>query len=68
MNADELGRTYGVDNSSQVDEYEVVYIRRHRVFVYEDPLQRNAGRKTKRSDTPENHARYSFAANGKYQD
>jgi hypothetical protein len=68
MDVDELGRTFGVDNSSQVDEYEVVYIRRHRSFVPEDPLQRNASSpKTKRSIPRENHAHYSFAANGKYE-
>jgi hypothetical protein len=67
MNVDELGRTFGVDNSSQVDEYEVVYIRRHRSFVPEDPLQRNVSPKTKRRGPRENHAHYSFAANGKYE-
>jgi hypothetical protein len=65
MSVDELGQTFGVDNSSQVEAYEVVYIRRHRIFVPEDPLQRNASPKTKRSAPHENHAHYSFAANGK---
>lgn len=67
MSADELGRTFGVDNSSQVDNYEVVYIRRHQVFVAEDPLQRDNRPKTKRSGPHDNHAHYSFAANGKYE-
>ena len=39
MSVDELGQTFGVDNSSQVDAYEVVYIHRHRIFFPEDPLQ-----------------------------
>lgn len=68
MSADELGRTFGVNNSSQVDDYEVVYIRRHQVFVAEDPLQRDIRPKTKRSGPNDNHAHYSFAANGKKYD
>ena len=59
MSVDELSRTFGVDNSSQVDAYEV---------VPEDPLQRDASAKTKRSDDPyENYAHYSIAANGRYK-
>nr|CAH0110103.1 unnamed protein product [Daphnia galeata] len=54
MSVDELSRTFGVDNPSQVDAYEVVYIRRHRIFVPEDSLQRDASPKTKRSDPDEN--------------
>lgn len=67
MNADELSRTFGVDNSSSVDDYEVIYIRRHRVFKFEDPLQSTDDDLTprKRSGPHDNHAHYSFATKGK---
>lgn len=66
MSTDELSRTFGVDNSSSVDDYEVIYIRRHRVFKTEDPLKQTDDlTPRKRSGPHDNHAHYSFAANGK---
>lgn len=66
MNGDELGRTFGVDNSSQVDDYEVIYIRRHRIFKHEDPLEHDEVSPRKRSGPHDNHAHFSFSASGKY--
>lgn len=67
MSADELSRTFSVDNSSQVGDYEVVYIRRHQVFEREDPYWRDIRPMTKRNEPQDNYAHYSFAANGKYE-
>ncbi|KAI9556544.1 hypothetical protein GHT06_016334 [Daphnia sinensis] len=65
MTADELGRIFGVVNSSQVDEYEVIYIRRHRVSVPTRLFPNGDNRNTKRSSPQDTHAHYSFSANGK---
>lgn len=62
MDVDELNRMFGVDNSSSVvDDYEVIYIRRHRKFHEQDELQ--DGPRKRSSD--DNHAHYSFATKGK---
>jgi|LakMenEpi03Aug12_release.lakeMendotaPanAssembly.Ray.scaffolds.fasta_scaffold5755174_1 hypothetical protein len=37
-----MDQTFGVDNSSQVEAYEVIYIHRHRIFFPEHPLQGDA--------------------------
>lgn len=66
MTVDELGRIFGVVNSSQVDEYEVIYIRRHRVSAPTRPFPNGDNRNTKRSSPQDSHAHYSFSANGKY--
>ena len=69
MDGNELGRTFGVDNSSQVADYEVIYIRRHRIFKHEDPLEHEEVTPRKRSPPHDNHAHYSFASSsGKYDE
>lgn len=65
MDSDELNRIFGVDNSSRVDDYEVIYIRRHRKYQPEDPLHPDNVGPRKRSSTDDNHAHYSFAVKGK---
>lgn len=63
MELDELSRIFGVDNSSSVDDYEVIYIRRHRKYQPEDQTEDVVGPRKRSPD--DNHAHYSFAAKGK---
>ncbi len=54
MNVEELGQIFGVNHSSSVEEYEVIYIHQHRPTAGKrDGLQQNG------------RIHYSFSANGK---